>query len=46
MKRKNVIGLLIFAAALCLCVYGVLKGQADEVMVKATKICLECIGLG
>ena len=46
MKRKDLIGLVILAAALVLCFYGAVSGQAEEVLIKATKICLECIGIG
>ena len=34
------------AAALGLCVYGAVSGQAEDVFTKAATICMECIGLG
>ncbi len=46
MKRKDLLSILVFAAALALCIYGALRGEAEEVLMKATKICLECIGIG
>ena len=37
---------LIAAAALCLIVYGLYNGSANDVLKKAVAICTECIGLG
>ncbi len=45
-KRNGLISIILFAAALAMCIYGALDGEAKEVLIKATKICLECIGLG
>ena len=45
-QRKVWISLILFAAALAVCIYGALRGEAKDVLIKATKICLECIGLG
>ncbi len=38
--------LLLFAAAVAMCLYGALTGEAEAVLLKAAKICMECIGLG
>ena len=36
----------ILAAAVCMCLYGAATGQAEDVFIKAIRICMECIGLG
>ncbi len=36
----------LLMAALAMCTYGALTGEAEAVMAKAVKICMECIGLG
>ena len=36
----------LLAAALAMCVYGAAAGQAEDVLAKAVRICMECIGLG
>jgi hypothetical protein len=43
-KRGFTILTLILAAALV--VVGVLEGQTKEVLMKAVRVCLECIGVG
>ena len=45
-KRKERISIAVFAAALLMCIYGAFTGGADAVLMKAAKICMECIGLG
>jgi hypothetical protein len=37
---------VFFIAALGMCVYGAVTGQAEDVLRKAIRICMECIGLG
>ena len=37
---------VLFIAALGMCVYGAVTGQAEDVLRKAIRICMECIGLG
>lgn len=43
--RKN-IRILLYAVAVVLIVLGVMRGEARDVLIKAVKICTECIGLG
>ena len=45
MKRKTVAIVLIGIGAVFL-VLGVLRGEAQVVLAKAIRICLECIGIG
>lgn len=43
---RNVIRVIIAAAAVVLIVLGVMNGGMFDVLVKAINICTECIGLG
>lgn len=43
---RNVIRVIIAAAAVALIVLGVMNGGMFDVLVKAINICTECIGLG
>ena len=45
-KRSERMTWILFAAALCMCVFGAVNGEMQEVFMKAVKICMECIGLG
>ena len=52
-KRRVILpGLLLvtgicFLAAGVLCIgIGIFRGEAEEVMIKAVNLCLECIGIG
>jgi hypothetical protein len=48
MKKDNRSGLTwpLLAAGLCMCIYGAATGQAQDIFIKAVRICLECIGIG
>ena len=46
MKKKRWLCLVLLAAAIIMCIYGAFRGDVKDVLIKATKICLECIGLG
>ena len=49
MNREKTILILravLLAAAVCLIAAGVSNGGAQDVFVKAVRICTECIGLG
>ena len=45
-RRSGAISWLLFLVALGLCLYGAAAGQAEAVLTKAARICMECIGLG
>ncbi|MBR4725544.1 MAG: thioredoxin [Lachnospiraceae bacterium] len=42
----NIRGLIVLAAAIGLIVTGILLGQYSQVLGKAIRVCLECIGIG
>lgn len=44
--KRNIPSILFLSAAIVLIAIGVLQGQDLSVMQKATRICLECIGIG
>ena len=44
-KRSKKFTVLLIAAALALCIFGTLTGEAAVVFTKAATICMECIGL-
>lgn len=45
MKHRIIsVGLLIFSISLI--ISGIFTGEAEAVIEKATKICMECIGIG
>lgn len=45
-RTKNIVALSLMAAGLLALIAGVLRGEAADVLRKATMICLECIGIG
>ena len=45
-KSRHKKTILFFVIAIVFIVVGVAFGQNEEVFSKATKICLECIGIG
>lgn len=45
-KYKNLLRIILYAAAIAFVVLGVTNGGARDVLVKAINICTECIGLG
>ena len=44
--RRVLIRRVLFAAAICFVVMGIFNGSMRDVLVKAIKICTECVGLG
>lgn len=45
MKRKNP-ALVLMAAALVLILLGITQGQPQQVLSKAIRVCMECVGIG
>lgn len=45
-KHKAKVQLMLLAAAAIFTAYGALRGEADTVLAKAIRICLECVGIG
>lgn len=46
MNKKRMIRIALIAVGLFLVVFGVSKGDYNDVMNKAIRICYECIGIG
>lgn len=46
MRRVNIIRAAVFAVALAFICIGLARGEADLVLRKAMRVCLECIGVG
>ena len=44
-RARRLAGILILAAVI-MCAFGAVAGEAEVVLVKAANICMECIGLG
>lgn len=44
--KKNGYGLLAMTAGIVLTAIGILRGQPAQVMAKAIRICMECVGIG
>lgn len=44
--KKNAPAILLAALGLVLVGIGISQGQPAQVMIKAVRICMECVGLG
>ena len=44
--RRNVTAWLLIAAAAVLIVMGIRDGQPVQVLAKAIRVCMECVGIG
>ncbi|MGN1070237.1 MAG: CD1871A family CXXC motif-containing protein [Candidatus Fimadaptatus sp.] len=44
--RKNALALALMALAAAMMIIGGARGEIDTVFARATRICLECVGIG
>ena len=44
--RKNAPALALMALAIAMMLIGCAHGEVDTVLARATRICLECVGIG
>ena len=45
-QRKRLLQSVLLAAAVLMIGFGVWRGEADTVLNKAIRLCLECVGIG
>lgn len=45
-KKRSLISIILLSTGILLILAGIFRGEASAVFQKATKICLECIGIG
>ena len=45
-KKRTVYSVLAALTGVAMMVFGAYRGETDTVLLKAIKICLECIGIG
>lgn len=45
-RRIRLLQIFLLAAGVVCIGIGVIRGEAEEVMIKAVNLCLECIGIG
>lgn len=46
MKHRNLFRAAVLTAGAVLFCSGVLRGEPDEILNRAVRVCLECIGIG
>lgn len=46
MKYRKIFQFVIFITGVVMIGYGAIRGEADAVLGKAIKLCLECVGIG
>ena len=44
--KKKAAGILLLVVGIIFIALGITRGEASTVLLKATNICLECIGIG
>ncbi|NLL91947.1 MAG: hypothetical protein GX222_05955 [Ruminococcaceae bacterium] len=45
-KKEKLAALIIFVVSIILIAVGIASGDHEDVMSKAVRICMECIGIG
>ena len=45
-KKQKIISILLIIIGISLAIAGIFRGEAASVFNKASRICLECIGIG
>ena len=45
-KKRRIIAIISLSLGIVLVVAGIFRGEAETVFYKATRICMECIGIG
>lgn len=45
-KKKTFAQITLLTVAVLMIGYGAIRGEADTVLAKAIKLCLECVGIG
>lgn len=45
-RRKNAARLMLLAAGILMMCFGAMRGEAELVLGKAIRLCLECVGIG
>ncbi len=46
MIKKNIFPISLIGVGLIMMVYGIIQGQSFDVLQKAIRVCLECVGIG
>ena len=45
-QRKRLLQSVLLAAAVLMIGFGIWRGEADTVLAKAIRLCMECVGIG
>lgn len=45
-KKRKIISIVSLCLGIVLVIAGIFRGEAETVLNKATRICMECIGIG